>query len=254
MNISVATYSYRHLINRGWTFEKIAGILKQLDIEYVEINNKFTTPERLPSDVQMFKDNGIKTILLTIDGNNYFQRWKGRRRKQFNFMKQWIDAADASDVRLIRANMGYHRNTSKFEKAFKKFRATFQPILEYCEEKGITHTFENHGSISSNVDFQIYVKEHLKSENYGYLVDTGNYKPKSDIYENIGKLGDSIKIVHAKMYEFDEVGDETKLDFRHIIEELRKIGYNGYLSIEYEGSLPDREGEEKSLELLKKVL
>jgi len=74
------------------------------------------------------------------------------------------------------------------------------------------------------------------------------------IYENIKKLGKLIKIVHAKMYNFDENGFESTLDYNKIIQLLKEINYDGYLSIEFEGSLSPIEGIEKSVALLRKLI
>ena len=99
------------------------------------------------------------------------------------------------------------------------------------------------------------VKQNISSPNFGYLLDTGNYKPKELIYENILKLGKSIKVVHAKTYDFNDNGEEPTLNFEKIIENLKKIGYDGFYSVEFEGrSWGDLEGTQKTLELLRKYL
>ncbi|MBD3352754.1 MAG: TIM barrel protein [Candidatus Lokiarchaeota archaeon] len=254
MKISVATYSFRHLINEGWTFKQIADELKKWNISYVEINNVFTTPQKLPKDVQLFKENGIKTILLTIDGNNYFKKRKQAQKAQFEWMKPWIDAANEAGINIIRANMGHCGFHLGYKRPLRQFEETFRPILEYCEGLGIAHVFENHGGLSSNVDFQLLVKKRFPSENMGYLLDCGNYRPKSDVYKNIELLGGAIKIVHAKMYEFDENNMETRLDYEKIMHNLTKIGFSGFLSVEYEGSLSDLDGIDKSINLLRQTM
>ncbi|MHA1820664.1 MAG: sugar phosphate isomerase/epimerase family protein [Promethearchaeota archaeon] len=258
MQIAVSTYSFREYIrNEGWTLNKIALTLKDLGIPYVEINNIFTTPEDFGENVKDFKENDVQTILLTIDGNNYFQTNSRGRKKQFEFMKKWIDAANNSGVKLIRANMGHSRSRKK-PKALKRILNTFLPILDYCSQLEITHVFENHGSLSSNIEFQIMLLNKIKSlskdKYFGYLVDTGNYSPKNLIYDNILKLSNSIKIVHAKMYSFNEDGEESVLNYEKIIKNLKQVGFDGFLSIEYEGKDDPLEGVKKSIQLLKKYI
>ena len=253
MKIGVATYSLRNEIKNGWTFEQIADKFNEWGLEYVEINNFYLKPEELPKIVEMFKSKGITTNQLTVDGNNYFQKKESKRIGQFEYMKKWIDAANKSGIKMVRANMGSHAVRSK-KKALVKITETFRPILKYCESLGISHAFENHGSLSSDVEFQLMVKEQFPSDKMGYLLDTGNYNPKDLIYKNIGKLGKSILVVHAKTYAFDENGEETKLNFKRIISELNKIGFDGIYSIEFEGHGDAVEGIEKTIELLKKYL
>ena len=255
MKISMATYSLRDEI-KEIGMEGIADFLDEIGLKYVEVNNVFTKPERLPKDAKLFRDRGIEPILLTVDGNNYFMPDEEDRQDQFEYMKKWLDAADAAGIKMVRANMG-HAFPGIYPEddiALADLVETFKPIQEYAESLGITHVFENHGRQSSDVKFQLKVKEHFPSEKMGYLLDTGNYDPKSDVYENIGKLGDSIKIVHAKTYDFDNQGEETQLDFNKIISELKKIGFNGFYSIEFEGELDPRTGVRNTLALLKKYL
>ncbi|MHA1684431.1 MAG: sugar phosphate isomerase/epimerase family protein [Promethearchaeota archaeon] len=253
-HISVATYSFRQMIKDGMTFEQIAEKLGQWNVENVEINNGYTTAKGLAGAVNLFADQGIKTVLLTFDGNNFFQKKEADRKEQFDLMKPWIDAASSAGIKIMRANMGHHKVKKNTDKALDKIVGTFKPILELAESAGITFVFENHGSLSSNINFQLRLKEQFPTEHMGYLLDCGNYHPKEQAYENIGKLGKAIKIVHAKTYDFNEAGEETTLDYGKIVGELKKIGYDGYYSVEYEGPLPPLEGIEKTINLLKKYL
>jgi len=254
MQISISTYSFRDLIRQFWSFNQIGDKLNELNVKFVEINNSFTNPNGLIKICDMFREKGINPILLTIDGNNYFQKSDKNRKEQFEWMKKWIDAAKNSNINMIRANMGHQKLTRNFNKPLRKITHTFKPILDYCEKNEIVHTFENHGGISANIEFQILFANQFNSKYFGYLLDTGNYNPKSLIYENIKKLGKLIKIVHAKMYNFDENGFESTLDYNKIIQLLKEINYDGYLSIEFEGSLSPIEGIEKSVALLRKLI
>jgi len=60
--------------------------------------------------------------------------------------------------------------------------------------------------------------------------------------------------VHAKTYNFDKEGNETSIDYEKVIEILRETGYDGFLSIEYEGPGDKKQGVEKSFELLRRFL
>jgi sugar phosphate isomerase/epimerase len=254
-NISVASYSLRNLLkDPSFGFKGIADFLEKQEIKYVELNNIFLKPETFSETVKIFTDKGITPIMITVDGNNFFQKNEKGGKKQFEFMKTWLDLAKSADIPFVRANMGRNLGFLKKTDTIENFVACFTPILEYAEKLGIKFVFENHGGKSSDVNFQIKVKEKFPSPYMGYLLDTGNYNPKDLVYENILKLKDSILMIHAKTYSFDENGDDTKLDFKKIIENLKKVGYDGYYSIEFEGEGPDIEGVEKTIALLRKYL
>ncbi len=260
MQISCASYSLRDEIKQIG-MAGVADFLNELGIKFVEINNVFTTPEKLVTDAKTFTSKGITPIMLTVDGNNFFipddkedEDVQADRKKQFEFMKAWLDAAHAAGITIVRSNMG-HAFPGLFasdDDALAGIEGTFKPIQKHAESLGITYVFENHGGHSSDVDFQVKFKQRFPSDKVGFLLDTGNYDPKSNVYKNIGKLGKAIKIVHAKTYDFDANGEETQLDFKRIMGELRKVGFDGYFSIEFEGKMPAREGVKKTLALLKK--
>ncbi len=258
MNISVATYSLRDSI-KNLKMSGVADYLVKLGVKHVEINNMFTTAKELPENVKLFASKGIKTVLLTYDGNNFFipadEDAAEDRQDQFNAMKPWIDAAKASGIPIIRANMGHPPGfISEESEMLAALVTTFKPIQEYAEKQGITFVFENHGGPSSDVDFQLLVKKQFPTDKVGYLLDTGNYTPKDLVYKNIEKLGKAIKIVHAKTYDFGKDGEETQLDFGRITAALKKVGFDGFYSIEFEGKLDAKVGVEKTLALLKKHL
>jgi len=237
----------------------MADYLNKIGVKFVEINNMFTTAKELPENVKVFASKGIKTVLLTYDGNNFFipadEDAAEDRQDQFNAMKPWIDAAKAAGIPIIRANMGHPPGFLSTEsEMLAALVTTFKPIQEYAEKQGITFVFENHGGPSSDVNFQLLVKKQFPSDKMGFLLDTGNYDPKSLVYENIAKLGKAIKIVHAKTYEFNKEGEETQLDFGRIIAALKKAGFDGFYSIEFEGKGDAKAGVEKTLALLKKHL
>lgn len=236
--------------NKG-DMKVVADFMVKNGIKFVEINNIFTKPEKLSDDCKMFSDHGITPIQLTVDGNNFFQKNEQARKKQFEFMKPWIDAAHKNNMKYLRVNMGHSIGLFRSDK-LENLILTFKPILEYMESQGMTFVFENHGGKSSNIDFQLKVKERLPSKNFGYLLDCGNYRPKDLVYSAIPKLSKSILVVHAKMYNFDENGNETTLDYPKIIKMLKDIGYSGYYNIEFEGPLSDEEGVLKSKALLER--
>ena len=60
--------------------------------------------------------------------------------------------------------------------------------------------------------------------------------------------------VHAKMYEFDEDGNDTRIDVARCVDIFKRSGFDGYWGIEYEGAGDDHQGVLKSKELLVRSL
>ena len=62
------------------------------------------------------------------------------------------------------------------------------------------------------------------------------------------------KAVSAKSHEFDNNGNETGTDYYKMLKIVLDAGYDGYVGIEYEGTVhSEMEGIRLTLELLKKV-
>jgi hypothetical protein len=62
------------------------------------------------------------------------------------------------------------------------------------------------------------------------------------------------KAVSAKSHEFDADGNETRTDYRRMLEIVRDAGYRGFVGIEYEGQkLSESEGILATKRLLERV-
>ena len=90
--------------------------------------------------------------------------------------------------------------------------------------------------------------------NCGTLPDFGNFPPHTDKYEAVEMLMPFAKAVSAKSYDFDEKGDETKIDYYRMMKIVLDAGYRGFVGIEYEGSrLSETDGIVATRKLLDKI-
>jgi hypothetical protein len=90
-------------------------------------------------------------------------------------------------------------------------------------------------------------------ETVGVLPDFGNFCVKReggerwsapcileyDTYKGIEEMMPYAKGVSAKSYNFDENGNETKLDYQRLMQIVADSGFEGYVGTEYEGPLED---------------
>ncbi|MBN1412731.1 MAG: sugar phosphate isomerase/epimerase [Spirochaetales bacterium] len=253
--LAVASWSVRDLLATGIKgFIEFADFLVENYIRYVELNNLFIPYTEWDNIVNIFRERKIIPVILSIDGADLFQKRENNRQRQFDYLKRWIDCAAKSSIPSVRISTGQGFSLFNGKKLFRNFIATFRPVLDYCEARGIKAFIENHFGKSLDADFLAAVHRELNSSSFGILLDTGNFKPRELIYENMEKLKNSISFVHAKAYQFDEEGNETSLDYRKIIKSLRLYGYGGHLSVEYEGHGQQLEGVKKTISLLRRIL
>ena len=118
---------------------------------------------------------------------------------------------------------------------------------------------ENHGGLSSNGAWLAEVMRKVDHPGCGTLPDFGNFKVAApniwyDRYTGVAELMPFAKGVSAKSHEFDAEGNETKTDYRRMMQIVLSFGYRGYVGIEYEGSqLSEPDGIRATKKLLETV-
>jgi L-ribulose-5-phosphate 3-epimerase len=87
----------------------------------------------------------------------------------------------------------------------------------------------------------------------GTLPDFGNFD-EYDRYKGVTEMMPFAKAVSAKSYDFDERGEETKIDYHRMMRIVMAAGYHSWVGIEYEGDrLPEKDGVVKTKALLERI-
>jgi sugar phosphate isomerase/epimerase len=123
--------------------------------------------------------------------------------------------------------------------------------LKKAEECGVALGLENHWGLGRTPEGVIRVVDALKSPWLRVTLDTGNFL--EDPYDKLEKLANRAVLVQAKTYYGGGLWYALDLDYDRIAALLRKHGYHGYISLEYEGKDDPRTGVPKSLALLRKA-
>lgn len=132
--------------------------------------------------------------------------------------------------------------------AWKQAVTGVREVAEYAEDRGINVSIE---LLQGTIVNRIHLLERLFTEvdkaNLRATVDTGTFattvRPFMPVGEAIRRLGDKIDIVHIK----DEIGLPSivhtnhtwfgggLVDFAEVHDALEAIGFDGYVSVEWEG-------------------
>ncbi|HFA47745.1 MAG TPA: twin-arginine translocation signal domain-containing protein [Bacteroidetes bacterium] len=212
-------------------------------------------------------DNGVKNVLIMIDREGHLAESDDKERNQAveNHYK-WIDAAHALGCHSIRVNA--FSSNPDMKEAAKAAVEGLGKLAEHGQQAGINVIVENHGGYSSNGKWLSGVMKAINLPNIGTLPDFGNFCIRRDTgkewegkcveeydrYLGVKELMPFAKGVSAKSYDFDEKGNETKIDFYKMLKVVKDAGYSGHIGIEYEGSrLSEDEGIKKTKALLEKV-
>jgi len=160
--------------------------------------------------------------------------------------KEWVEVANFLGAPALRVDTGGVPQGMEIEQAFENCINFFKELAAYAGEYGISLGMENHSPISNTGEKVVRVVQGVGSKWFGLTPDFGNFVGcgEEEGYKSIEMATPHAVFVHAKLYDigFKEgcmhtppcLAEKT-LDFERIIDLFLKVGYSGYMSIEYEG-------------------
>ena len=210
--------------------------------------------------------HGVKCMLIMVDGEgDLADPDEAVRDEAVENHKKWIDAAAALGGHSIRVNTFGSNEAEVWQPSVQD---GLSKLAAYGATKNINVLIENHGWLSSDAPEVMKAIAEIGMDNVGTLPDFGNWCVKRadgenwgecleeypDYYQGIELMMPAAKAVSAKSYNFDEEGNETKLDYVRMLQIVKDAGYTGYIGIEYEGDeLSEKEGINATRNLLLKA-
>lgn len=268
LKISLAQWSLNKAIKSGelspLDFAKKA---RSFDIDAIEyVSGLYTDHTDTLKKISMQKlskellkrsdDYGIDNVLIMIDSQGSLASSNRKERlKAIDNHKKWIDFSYEIGCETMRVNLS---GETKLDRWTENSIKSLTELSDY--NKNINVVVENHGGLSSNGKYLSNVMSEVNIDNCGTLPDFGNFcidgSPRAcnewyDIYKGVEELMPYAHAVSAKSYDFDDFGNETKIDYSKMIDIVKKAGYKGYIGIEYEGS---RMSEDDGIIATKKLL
>lgn len=236
---------------------------EEFGIEAVEYVNQFFKDKAkdtayLAELKKRSDDLGVKTLLIMCDGEGALGDADEKKRQTAveNHYK-WVEAAKYLGGHSIRVNA---QSSGTYEEQIERAADGLRKLSEFGDTHGINVIVENHGGNSSDGEWLAKVMKKVDHKRCGTLPDFGNFnigggKPPYDRYKGVDELMPFAKAVSAKSHDFDSEGNETRTDYKRMMEiVVKKHNYHGYCGIEYEGSrLSEKEGIMATKKLLEKV-
>ena len=270
--LSLAQWSLHKMIEDGkmdpFDFAQKANELGFEGIEYVsQLYSKKLEDMSMDALLDSLKTKSeqykVKNVLIMIDGEGDLSSPEEvKRNEAIENHKKWVDAAKFLGCHSIRVNTF---GTNDPEEWVKSTEDGLRKLSEYAATKSINVLVENHGWLSSDAPKVVEVIKAVNMPNCGTLPDFGNWCVKRkdgekwgecleeypDIYKGMELIMPFAKAVSAKSYDFNETGDETKIDYTKMLQIVKDAGYSGYIGIEYEG---ERLSEEAGIIATKNLL
>ncbi len=272
IRLAVSTYSYWHLRGEKFPIETVISEAARLGFDGVEVLHRQMQSEDnayLMKLKQLAFRHGLALPMLSIHQDFVFPE-AADRKKNIDHTVHCIEMAARMGIAAIRLNSGRWKTIRSFDDLMK-VKGNEPPLpgyklddaVKWCvdsihqclgaaQKEGVMLCLENHWGLTTSVDTLLEIHKQVNSPWLGINMDTGNFP--GDPYEGIAKLAPVANIVQAKTYYGGGVWYSLDLDYGRIAGQLRKAGFQGWVSLEMEGNEAPSTAVPKSYAVLRKAL
>ena len=276
MKISVSSYSYSALGTDDFSRMHLAKEMGFDGIEFAEIHpadgvdkaEHAKALKALSDELSLPITNyAIGADFINKDCDSEIERLKGE-----------IDIAEILGVKVMRhdATGGPEEerfSLDGFEKYLPALAKGCRAVTEYAATKGIRTSVENHGYYCQQSDRVEALMKAVDHENFGWLVDIGNFMCADENPLDAVKVGvNYIAYAHVKDFYYKDKRPDgyfrTRADnhlcgsvlgdgvvpVKACLDVIKGVGYDGWVTLEYEGQESPLTGVPKGYEFLKSII
>lgn len=287
MKIGASTYSLSKAIKAG-AFD-VLGAFDWLaenggeHIEIVPLQDVFSI-EKTPG---LAKTMAARAKKVKIDiscytfGASFIDRTPEQFKAEVDRVKQQVDIAARLGARLVRHDVAFRpaeqTGDSQFDRDLPFLVDACGQIADYAKGLGITTMIENHGFHVQGAKRVLRIHHDVARDNFRLLVDTGNFYAVEfeRTLDAIRQCAPFAGMTHIKDHHIRTSPPESLEGWRdrgrgiftqaaiagdgdigigEAIKHLKAAGYDGYLSLEYEGPEDARFANKKGLHNLRRFL
>jgi sugar phosphate isomerase/epimerase len=267
MKLGVSSYSFsKYMAETKCGYEAICDIAKEIGfdgIEFInlknekwgELDDEFAIAQRIKNHCEKI---GLEIIAYTVGANFLAEDVE----KEMAALKHHVDVAAALGAPTMRHDVVYKLKDVPFytyKTAISEIAPLVNEISDYALEKGIKTCTENHGYIFQSPERVEELILAVNNPNYGWLCDMGNFLcVDAEPARSVAVAAPYTVHVHAKDFLFKS-GNEPKpegfgitttngnylrgtvvghgvVPVKQCVNVLKKAGYNGWISLEFEGA------------------
>ena len=282
MKFSVSSYSYSQLTASGeYTEKQLIGLAREMGfdgIEFAEIHapdgmDKLAYAKELRAESEKQELPIVAYCIganLLKDTDAEIERLKGE-----------VDIAAALGAPVMRhdATGGYDRETRGqrgFHNALPVIVRGYKAVTEYAKTKGVRTCIENHGFFCQDSCRIEAIINGVADDNFGALVDIGNFMcADEDPARAVGNVAPYAFHVHAKDFHFKKgtefvpgegffmtrggnflrgaIIGHGVVPVQQCLKILKNAGYDGFVTVEFEGVENAKTGVSWGLNTLKRI-
>jgi sugar phosphate isomerase/epimerase len=252
IKLSLQSLSYRDTFKSGQI--DLVGIIEkayELRLDGVDLHfNQFASTDRtyLEELRQLTLKRGLHICYIGISNN--FGKKGAELREQVELMKKWIDVAHQMGVQMVRAFGAWVPEGETPAQVWPRLVKATKEVAEYGQSKGVVVGLHNHnhGCVPATGDDVVRLLKDVNNPYYSHILDTGQYiggpgvskgergsrDREDELYASIARSAPYAVHVRAKIYRIKS-GSEVWLDYDRIMPIIKKVRFNGWMSVVFEG-------------------
>ncbi len=281
MKISVSSYSFYQYIGQGkLALTDVIGKAHEMGfeaIEFIDLPGTYEEQVALAHTLRAQADALDMTINAYTIGANLYRETDEESAAEVERLKKQVDIAAILGCSVMRHDACYGTGKTGASRSFGLMLPTIarnaRAVTEYAATKGIKTCVENHGYIAQDSYRVEQLFNAVAHDNFGLLVDVGNFVcADEDNCAAVSRVAPYAVHVHAKdMYKSETpapgfgqtrgcnyfkgaIVGEGDVNVEKCLQILHRVGYDGYCSIEFEGSEDCLYGIETGLGNLKGMI
>jgi sugar phosphate isomerase/epimerase len=255
MQVACSSQSYDDVLGEGGLtlvdWMRVAA--EDLGLTAVELEDKHVgspRDDRLETLAAAADRCGL-TIVNIAFMNNFGVADDARRGDEEARTREWMTAAQRLGSRFLRTFAGWPEGPRAAR--WPAMIAALRSVCREAERRGVRMVMENHnhgGFVQTAADATGILAE-VGSPALGLLLDTGNYL---DGLASVTTTAARAWHVHAKFTRVAGDGRDPGIDHDAILALLRDAGYDGWVSVEYEGVESSRTAVPRALAYLRRAV
>lgn len=263
MKLGLSSYSLYQALKKGtMTIADVIDFTADHGGEHIEIvplgYNLTEQPELIDLIVAKAAERGIEISNYAI-GANFLVDSEEAYQQEIARVKNEVDIANRLGVKLMRHDVASSPDVSiaNFNTNINRLAAACREIAAYAGKYGITTSVENHGYFIQHSDRVQALIHAVNMPNFKTTLDVGNFlcadeQPFAGVKNNLPYAsivhikdfyvrpagqnpGDGFFRSTAGNYLRGAVAGQGDIPMRDVIQLVKSSGYDGYLSLEFEG-------------------
>jgi sugar phosphate isomerase/epimerase len=240
-------------------------------LELLGVHFENTEPQTLHALKQHAFRHGV-TLVAVSAHDNFVTPDAAKRRGEIDRLCRWVDVAYALGAPAVRAFGGRWATCPDFA-AFMAARGKEPPLPGHTEEdgyawtreafgiaaytagrRGVTLLLENHWGFTGTAAGVLRILREVDSPWLEVVLDTGNFNFCADPYVEMAAIAPHARMVHAKTYDGGGIYYTAELEYPRIFRLLKDAGFDGWVSIEFEGRAHPEEAIPAGLARLREAI